>query len=135
MDTILEANHISKSFQEPETFLVLKNISFSVERGEFVSLVGKSGSGKSTLLYVLSTLDTDYEGNLIIDNNLVTGKSQDALAKFRNEKIGFVFQFHFLLPEFSVLENVMIPALKAGKLSREQVEENAMSKLRKMGME
>lgn len=135
MSRILLAEHIDKSFQEPETFQVLKDINFSVQAGEFIALVGKSGSGKSTLLYILSTLDTEYEGSLTINNKLVTGDSQDALAKFRNENIGFVFQFHFLLPEFSVLENVMIPALKARKFSFEQVEENAISKLRQMGMD
>ena len=104
----LSVANISKYFYEPTTFQVLKDISFEVKRGEFLSLVGKSGSGKSTLLYVISTMDTDYEGNISINGTQLTGLKQNQLARFRNEQIGFVFQFHFLLPEFSVLENVML---------------------------
>ena len=100
-----------------------------------MSLIGKSGSGKSTLLYLLSTLDTDYTGTITINNTVVTGLSQNALAKFRNQYIGFVFQFHFLLPEFTVLENVMMPALKLNKYSRKVLEEMAMDKLKQMGMD
>jgi len=134
MTEILRAEHLNKYFYEPDTFQVLNNISFSVNKGEFVSLVGKSGSGKSTLLYLLSTLDTKYEGKITINNMIVTGQSQNTLAKFRNENIGFVFQFHFLLPEFTAIENVMMPALKLGKLSREQIESMAIDKLRQMDM-
>ncbi|MBS1936118.1 MAG: ABC transporter ATP-binding protein, partial [Bacteroidetes bacterium] len=115
-------------------FHVLTDISFTVDEGEFIALVGKSGSGKSTLLYLLSTLDTEYEGTLTIKNRLLTGLTQDHLAKFRNDHIGFVFQFHFLLPEFTALENVMMPALKQGKLKRNEIEEKAMEKLRQMQM-
>ncbi|MBS1596971.1 MAG: ABC transporter ATP-binding protein [Bacteroidetes bacterium] len=135
MAEILRAEHLNKYFYEPEPFQVLQDISFSVNKGEFVSLVGKSGSGKSTLLYLLSTLDTKYEGNIIINDVVVTGQSQNTLAKFRNENIGFVFQFHFLLPEFTAIENVMLPALKLKKYSREQIEEMAMDKLKQMDMQ
>lgn len=114
---ILETKNINKFFHEPTEFQVLKDISFDVKKGEFLSMIGKSGSGKSTLLYILSTMDTDYKGELFIDNALMSGLSIDQLADVRNEKIGFVFQFHYLLPEFSCLRNVMIPALKLGKLS------------------
>jgi lipoprotein-releasing system ATP-binding protein len=134
MPTILEAKHIDKHFHETEDFHVLKDVSISVDRGEFVSLIGKSGSGKSTLLYLLSTLDTDYEGNIIINDLMVTGKSQNELARFRNEHIGFVFQFHFLLPEFTVLENVMMPARKLGKFNNQEIEARALEKLRQMEM-
>jgi len=134
MSEILQAEHLNKHFHEPEDFQVLMDISFSVHKGEFVSLVGKSGSGKSTLLYLLSTLDTDYEGKIVINNIAVTGQSQNALAKFRNENIGFIFQFHFLLPEFTAIENVMMPALKLGKYSRDKIEEMALDKLRQMDM-
>lgn len=127
---VLESQGITKYFYSPEKTKVLKGVSFRVNRGEFVSVVGKSGCGKSTLLYILSTMDTDYEGKLLIDRQLVTGQKPDELAKIRNEKIGFVFQFHYLLNEFSVLENVMIPALKLGKLSRGEIEHRAMEKLR-----
>lgn len=125
----LTANKITKYFHDPETFQVLKDVSFDVNKGEFVSIVGKSGSGKSTLLYLLSTMDTSYEGNITINDTTVTGLTQNELAKFRNEHIGFVFQFHYLLPEFSVLDNVMLPALKLKKKSKEEIEARAMELL------
>lgn len=131
----VQAHKITKYFHEPSTFEVLSQIEFTINKGEFVSLIGKSGCGKSTLLYVLSTMDTDYEGSLELNGSLVTGLSQDALSRFRNEHLGFVFQFHFLLPEFSALENVMLPALKLGKYSKEEVEQNAIEKLRQVGMD
>ncbi|HEU4901908.1 MAG TPA: ABC transporter ATP-binding protein [Flavisolibacter sp.] len=122
---ILEARHISKSFHEQLDTQVLNDISFIVNKGEFVSVVGKSGCGKSTLLYILSTMDTDYDGELLIDNELVTGKKAARLAEIRNEKIGFVFQFHYLLNEFSVLRNVMLPGLKLNRLTEKEVLQNA----------
>jgi len=131
---ILETKNIDKFFHQPTEFQVLKNISFEVKKGEFLSMIGKSGSGKSTLLYVLSTMDTDYSGKLYIDNQLMTGLSKDALAEIRNEKIGFVFQFHYLLPEFSCLRNVMIPALKLGKWSESEIEQRAYQKLEMLGL-
>jgi len=134
-NTVLRCTNITKYFHEPVTFKALSDVSFTVQRGEFLSLVGKSGSGKSTLLYVLSTMDTDYEGSLEINNMLLTGKSNNELAEFRNEHIGFVFQFHYLLPEFSALKNVMLPALKLGKYSEEEVEQRAYEKLRLLGVE
>jgi lipoprotein-releasing system ATP-binding protein len=132
---ILTAGNLVKYFYEPEKFQVLKNISFEVRRGEFLALVGKSGSGKSTLLYVLSTMDTDYEGKLVINGNALTGQTQNELAAFRNQHIGFVFQFHYLLPEFTVLENVMIPALKMRRLSREEIETKAYGHLSTLGLQ
>ena len=133
--TILKTENIDKYFYDPIEFQVLKNISFEVQKGEFLSMVGKSGSGKSTLLYVLSTMDTEYNGNLFIDNELMTGLSTDKLAAIRNEKIGFVFQFHYLLSEFTCLKNVMIPAIKLGKLSEKEIEEKAYEKLKILGLE
>jgi lipoprotein-releasing system ATP-binding protein len=106
-----------------------------VKKGEFVSIMGKSGCGKSTLLYILSTMDTDYEGELWLDGALVTGQDPSHLSQLRNEKIGFVFQFHYLLNEFTVLENVMIPALKLAAYSRQVIEERAMEKLRIFDMQ
>lgn len=131
---ILKTLGIDKFFHEPTEFQVLKDISFDVKKGEFLSMIGKSGSGKSTLLYILSTMDTDYKGELYIDNKLMTGLSTDQLAEVRNEKIGFVFQFHYLLPEFSCLRNVMIPALKLGKLSEKEIEDKAYQKLEILGL-
>jgi len=133
--TSIEIRNLIKYFHEPETFQVLKGVSFAVEKGEFLSIVGKSGSGKSTLLYVLSTMDTDYEGTLQINGDLLTGKTQNQLAAFRNEHIGFVFQFHYLLPEFTALQNVMLPALKLGKLSNEEIEHKAYESLRLLDLE
>jgi lipoprotein-releasing system ATP-binding protein len=135
MKSILKTENINKFFHEPTEFQVLKNIEFEVNSGEFLSMIGKSGSGKSTLLYVLSTMDNDYSGKLILDNQIMTGLSMDALAKIRNEKIGFVFQFHYLLPEFSCLKNVMIPALKLGKYSENEIEERAYQKLKILGLQ
>ncbi len=132
--TILQTQNVNKYFYEPTEFHVLKNINFQVKKGEFLTLVGKSGSGKSTLLYILSTMDTDYSGELFIDNENVTKYNQDQLATIRNEKIGFVFQFHYLLPEFSCLKNVMIPALRLGKLSEKEIEEKAYQKLEILGL-
>ena len=134
-NTALAASNITKSFYDPVKMPVLKNISLEVSKGEFVSIVGKSGCGKSTLLYVLSTMDTDYEGSLEIAGVKVTGKSLNSLAAIRNESIGFVFQFHYLLPDFSCLKNVMVPALKLGKYSYKEVEERAYQKLKMFGVE
>lgn len=131
---ILSTQNVGKYFYEPEKFKVLTDISFDIKRGEFVTMVGKSGSGKSTLLYLLSTMDTDYEGTLLFDGENLTKQKKERLAEIRNEKIGFVFQFHYLLPEFSSLKNVMIPALKLGKYSREEIEEKAYKTLEMLGL-
>ncbi len=132
---ILEAINITKYFHDPLTVQVLKDVNFSVQKGEFISVIGKSGCGKSTLLYILSTMDTDFEGELLIDGVSMQNKKEAELAKVRNEKIGFVFQFHYLLNEFSVLKNVMLPGLKFGLLSEKEVEHNAYEKLKILGVE
>jgi lipoprotein-releasing system ATP-binding protein len=132
---VIEAKKISKTFNDPISIKVLKEISFTVNAGEFTSIIGKSGCGKSTLLYILSTMDTDYEGELLLDDILMTGKKDMHLSQVRNEKIGFVFQFHYLLNEFNVLENVMIPGLKLGKKSRNEIEHDAYEKLKILGIE
>lgn len=131
---ILEARDISKEFHDPVTVAVLSEINFSISKGEFVSVIGKSGCGKSTLLYILSTMDTDYTGELLIDGQYMAKKKEKELAKVRNEKIGFVFQFHYLLNEFSVLRNIMLPALKLGVYGEEEIEIRAMHKLDMLGM-
>ncbi|MEN9394935.1 MAG: hypothetical protein RL362_1156 [Bacteroidota bacterium] len=132
---ILQVENIEKKFFDPIEFKVLNGISFDVNKGEFVTLVGKSGCGKSTLLYILSTMDTEYSGRLVIDGEDVTGYDQNKLAAIRNEKIGFVFQFHYLLTDFTCLKNIMIPALRLGKLSEQEIEYRAMEKLRMLGMD
>ena len=131
---ILKARNIGKYFLQPEKIKVLKDVSFDAHQGEFLTLMGKSGSGKSTLLYCLSTMDTDYEGELFIDGQKVTGQNAIQLAALRNHSIGFVFQFHYLLPEFSCLKNVMIPALKLKKHTYEEVENRAIEKLEILGI-
>lgn len=132
---VLQAKHINKHFKKPVDFHVLKDINFTIDNGEFVSIMGKSGCGKSTLLYILSTMDTNYDGELFIKGEKITGKSHDELSHIRNKRIGFVFQFHYLLAEFSVLENVMLPAKKLGDKSIERIEEDAIEKLRMLDIE
>lgn len=133
-DIILKTTNLNKYFTEPEEFHVLKDVNFAAYKGEFLTIVGKSGCGKSTLLYLLSTMDTDYKGTIEINNQLVTGLTQNQLANFRNKHIGFVFQFHFLLPEFSALKNVMIPAEKASKYNKSEIEDRAYEKLKWLDM-
>lgn len=132
---VLETKKLTKYFHDPVKFQVLKEIEMSVNHGEFVSIVGKSGCGKSTLLYLLSTMDTDYEGQLLINNELITGRTDMELAQIRNEKIGFVFQFHYLLSEYNVLKNVMLPGLKLNKLPKKEIENSAMEHLTTLGMQ
>ena len=129
MNLVLETKSINKYFEKPVKFHVLKDISFGIKKGEFASIMGKSGSGKSTLLYILSTMDTDYSGELYLNNDLVTGQRHQELSRIRNKHIGFVFQFHYLLSEFSVLENVMLPAKKLAEKTHAEIEFDAMEKL------
>jgi lipoprotein-releasing system ATP-binding protein len=133
-EVILSTKGMGKYFYEPVQFKVLDDIGFDAYKGEFLTLVGKSGSGKSTLLYCLSTMDTAYEGELWIDGQKITGKKPNELAALRNKCIGFIFQFHYLLPEFSCLKNVMLPALKLGQYSYKEVEERAYQKLDMLGI-
>ena len=134
-EKILEAINIYKEFHDPVTVPVLQDISFSINKGEFVAVTGKSGCGKSTLLYILSTMDTDYKGELLIDNEPMRNKKEAQLAAIRNQKIGFVFQFHYLLNEFTVLQNVMLPGLKLNQYPAKEVEHRAMEKLTMLGIE
>jgi lipoprotein-releasing system ATP-binding protein len=134
-NTVLETIGLNKYFYNPVKFQVLKEISMRVNHGEFVSIVGKSGCGKSTLLYLLSTMDTEYDGQILIHNELVTGKTDRELALIRNEKIGFVFQFHYLLAEYNVLKNVMLPGMKLAKYSDKELEHRAMEHLKTLDME
>ncbi|SHH67125.1 ABC transporter ATP-binding protein [Winogradskyella jejuensis] len=135
MDNVLEARHIDKYFKKPVLFHVLKDLNFEIKKGEFASIMGKSGCGKSTLLYILSTMDTDYEGELYLNNTLVTGKDNQYLSYLRNKHIGFVFQFHYLLSEFTVLENVMLPAKKLAEKSLEEIEQDAIEKLKMLDID
>lgn len=128
---MIDINGITKSFG---TLQVLRGIHLHVDKGEIVSIVGPSGAGKTTLLQIIGTLDRPDAGSVVIDGHEVTAMGRKALAGFRNKKIGFVFQFHQLLPEFTALENVMIPALIAHTPERE-ARERAMELLRFMGLD
>ena len=132
---LLEARSIYKSFHDPIKIDVLKDVSFCLNRGEYASIIGRSGSGKSTLLYILSTMDTDFTGELLLDGISIREKSEKELAAIRNEKIGFVFQFHYLLNEFTAIKNVMLPGFKLNKLSEEELEHNAYQFLKDLGIE
>ena len=113
---MIHLQNITKSFGSLQ---VLKGIDLDIQRGEVVSIVGPSGAGKTTLLQIIGTLDTPDTGSIVIDGTDVTRLSQKEMARFRNLHLGFVFQFHQLLPEFTALENVMIPAMIAGKSNKD----------------
>ncbi len=127
---MIQAKGIEKSFG---TLKVLKGIDFSAGKGEVVSIMGASGAGKSTLLQIIGTLSTPDGGSLLIDGIDVLKLGDKRLAEFRNRKIGFVFQFHHLLPEFTALENVMIPAFIAGR-SKSDAESAARALLADLGL-
>lgn len=127
---MLKAHHITKSYGQ---LSVLKGVDISVNRGEIVSILGSSGAGKSSLLHILGTLDRADTGSITINGESVEKLKGKELAAFRNKHIGFVFQFHHLLPEFSALENVCIPGWIAGR-KRKEVEEQAAALLEKLGL-
>lgn len=124
-ETVLETKNLNKSFYDPIQIDVLKDISFQLKSEEFVSIIGKSGCGKSTLLYLLSTMDTEYSGEIFIDKEALNGKTEKQLAFIRNKKIGFVFQFHYLLNEFNVLKNIILPGIKLAEKRQEELEDTA----------
>lgn len=123
--------NITKSFGTPPTN-VLKGISLNIEDGEFVSLIGRSGSGKSTLLYILSSLDQPSSGQVTVDGHILNNMDEHSIHAFRNKTIGFVFQFHYLLPELTALENILMPAMKSG--IHKEKEAYAMALLKEFGL-
>ncbi len=127
----IEVTNICKSF---DTLDVLKGVNLTVRKGEIVSIVGKSGAGKTTLLQIIGTLDKPTSGTVRIDGTDVFALSEKAQAQFRNRHIGFIFQFHQLLPEFTALENVMMPALIAGE-KNEVAKERAARLLTELGLQ
>src|SRR5260221_13395874 len=127
---MVKAEDIRKSYG---SLKVLKGVNLRVEKGEVVVIVGASGAGKSTLLHIIGTLDSTESGNVLIQDKDVFTQSQAALAQFRNKHIGFVFQFHNLLPEFSAVENVMIPGLIPGD-DEKQVRKKAEELMTKLGI-
>ncbi len=128
--SMIQLRNITKSFGSLQ---VLKGIDLDIQQGEVISIVGPSGAGKTTLLQIMGTLDNADSGSVVINGTDVSQLSQKALARFRNRQIGFVFQFHQLLPEFTALENVMIPALIAGR-SRKEARQRAEELLTFMGL-
>lgn len=128
---MIEISDIRKSFGELQ---VLKGISLEIKPKEVVSIVGPSGSGKTTLLQIIGTLDTPDSGAIVINGQKVDGMKDKALAQFRNKEIGFIFQFHQLLPEFTALENVMIPALIGGA-NKSDAKERAKSLISMLGLD
>ena len=127
---MIRANHIKKSYQKLD---VLKGVNIDISKGEVISIVGASGAGKTTLLHILGTLDRANSGTLEINNVTISSLSDKKLAEFRNKNIGFVFQFHHLLPEFTALENVCIPAFIGGT-SKSLAEEKAKELLSFLGL-
>lgn len=128
---MIQTQNIIKSYQQLQ---VLKGINLNIQKGEVVAIVGKSGAGKSTLLHILGTLDSPDQGKLLINNTDITTLSAKELASFRNKEIGFIFQFHHLLPEFNALENVCIPAY-IGHVSQKKAEARAKDLLAYLGLE
>jgi lipoprotein-releasing system ATP-binding protein len=127
---MIEAKNISKSFGKLQ---VLKGVNVSIKKGEIVSIVGSSGAGKTTLLQILSSLDKADAGSIEINTTPISDLKDKKLAQFRNKNIGFVFQFHHLLPEFTALENVCIPAFIAG-ISKSEAEAKATELLNFLGL-
>lgn len=136
MNVAVEARSLTRILSEgSQEITLVEDINLEVKRGEFVAITGPSGSGKSSLLYLLGLLDHPSHGTLTLDGEETVGLSSDALACLRLEKLGFIFQFHFLLPEFSLLENVMIPMRKLARLSEAAMLERATALLHDLGLE
>ncbi len=134
-DQLLRVENLKKTFRSGEIELVLfENLSFQISKGEMLAIVGQSGAGKSTLLHILGALDRPSDGDVYCANSLVNSLSDNAAAEFRNREIGFVWQFHYLLPEFTALENVAMPLLTRG-VARLRAEEEASRWLREVGLE
>lgn len=127
---MLRATAVKKSYG---SLPILKGVDFEVEKGEIVSIIGASGAGKSTLLHILGTLDKPDSGTVELNGTKISGLSGELVSIFRNKNIGFVFQFHHLLPEFTALENICIPAFIA-KVPKKEAEKNAMELLDMLGL-
>ncbi len=127
---MIELRGIKKSIGREE---ILKGIDLEIKRGEFVAVIGASGSGKSSMLYIMGLLDRPTEGEVFFEGERIDFSEEEKISKIRNRKLGFVFQFHYLLPEFSLLENVMIPAIRLG-MKKEEARERAYELLKRLGL-
>lgn len=135
MSNILELKNIYKEYKGvSETLHILKDLNLTIEEGEFISIVGKSGSGKSTLLNVIGLLDTIDSGEIYICGEKIDRGNHKKIDILKNKDIGFVFQFHYLLPEFTALENVMLPALLTNYSDKKNIEKKAKDILNKVGL-
>lgn len=133
-NNIIEIKNLTKVYGDGVELRALDDLSLDIKRGEFLAIIGPSGSGKSTLLHMIGILDTPTSGTIFIDGQDVTSMSEDKRSKARNNMLGFIFQYHHLLPDFTALENVMMPLLIAGK-SKKQARELAEELLREVGLE
>lgn len=132
---VLELKNICKNYStKTETLEIIKNLNLQIEEGDFISILGQSGSGKTTLLNLIGLLDSPTSGDIYIDNENISVNSSN-IDLVRNKKIGFVFQFHYLLPEFTALENVMIPALTQDYSKKKEIEKRALELLRDVGVD
>ena len=134
MTTLLKAQSLVRTLPLTVPVTLVQDISLEINHGEFVAIMGPSGSGKSSLLYLLGLLDIPTSGQLWLDGQETSGFDEDTLADLRLSKLGFVFQFHFLLAEFTALDNVMLPMKKLGKLSEQQMQQRAEQLLQDLGM-
>ena len=133
-DKVIELKNINKIYKtKAEEIHILKNVNLSFSKGDFVSIQGKSGSGKTTLLNILGLLDIPTNGEMFIDNKIINYRNEKIKNKIRNEKMGFVFQFHYLLNEFTALENVMMPAFINKNFNKKELKDRAMELLEMVG--
>lgn len=134
MDALLQARNLTRTLEGEIRVTLVKDVSLDIQTGHFTAITGPSGSGKSSLLYLLGLLDKPTTGEVFVDGVNTTRLSENSLAAFRLEKLGFIFQFHFLLPEFTALENVMLPMQRLGKRSPREQKDRAMELLESMGL-
>lgn len=134
MALVLKAQNVDRTLPGDVPVTLVKEASVEIRSGEFLVVTGPSGSGKSSLLYLLGLLDHPTRGQIIIEDRQTSGMSQEELAQLRLEKLGFIFQFHFLLPEFTALENVLMPMRRLGKLSEAEMKERAEQLLSDLGL-
>ena len=135
MSALLETRGLGRTLPGERPVVLVRDVDLAIEAGAFTAIVGPSGCGKSSLLYLLGLLDRPTEGELLFEGQEMTDLSGDERARIRLERFGFVFQFHFLLPEFSALENVMLPMRRLARLDRTEAERRALSLLATMGLE